>query len=375
MFLEKTPKQNIQYINAEATFSALEQATKNAKPFVGSMFWREISGQKYLMRWTPPDTQKSLGPLSDTNANAVDKFRKGKEEAESRVKSLTQELDLHRKLNKALRVGRMPDVVVSALNAIRAAGLEDHFLVVGTHAIYAYETAAGVLFPSDGLATEDVDFLLDTRKQVKFVTQIKKLGTSFLEVLQKADKSFQMMGGQLYTAINDKGFQVDVVRRVAGDADPHPMRLSEKEDDFWAVQIPTGGKLLGARPFKQVVVSQNGSMARMTTIHPLDFARIKQALGASRRRDPLKAGKDLLQARLVTEMVHEYLTNLAQEDAMDSLAVQYRDVFAKAVCQDQQPAAAVLEAIKSHSTDAMTTEQIAAVDAFGASRKVKRPRP
>lgn len=314
MFIQKTPKQTIQYINAEATFNALAQAKKEVKPYVGFMRWKEVSGKKYLIKWTPPDEQRSLGVMTPENANAVEKFQKNKEIAESRVKSLTEELDLHKKMNRALRVGRVPDVVVNTINAVRDAGLEDHFIVIGTHAIYAYETAAGVMFPGDGLATEDIDFLLDTRKQVKFFTQIKRLDSSFLEILQKADKTFQMVEDQLYTAINSKGFQVDVVRRMAGDVDPHPMRLSDKEDDFWAVQIPSGGKLLGARPFEQVVVSSNGNMARMLTVHPLDFARVKQAMGESRSRDALKAPKDLLQANLVRELVEEYLPNLAEDE-------------------------------------------------------------
>ena len=48
----------------------------------------------------------------------------------------------------------------------------------------------------------------------------------------------------------------------------------------------------------------------------------------------------------------------------------HQDVWAKAVGQDKQPAAAVLEAIKRHSPGAITPEQIAAVDALGESRKM-----
>ncbi len=87
MFAQKSPKQNTQYINAEATFGALEQAHKDAAPFAGSMFWREISGKKYLIRWTPPDRQKSLGPLDEDNAHAVEKFRQGKQASQARIKS------------------------------------------------------------------------------------------------------------------------------------------------------------------------------------------------------------------------------------------------------------------------------------------------
>jgi len=316
MFISKSSKQLSQYIDAEAVFTALEQARRAAAPYAGTLFWREVKGKRYLIRALSADAQKSLGPMTPENAEAVNKFQAKKAQAEARVKSLSSELATHFRINKALRVGRTPDVVVSTLKAIKDAGLEEHFLVIGTHALYAYETAAGILIPGEAMATQDIDLLFDTRKRVRFFTQIKRLDSSFLDILRKADKSFQLREGQLYTAVNEKGFEVDVVRRMAGDEDPHPLRLSDNEDDFWAVQIATGGKLLGARPFEQVIVSSTGAMARMNTVHPLDFARIKKSLGESSRRDPKKAPKDLLQARLVRDLVNEFLPHL-QDDCVD----------------------------------------------------------
>lgn len=95
-------------------------------------------------------------------------------------------------------------------------------MVVGTHALYADETAASVLIPNEA----------DTRKQVKFITQMKQLDSSFLVVLQKADKTFRLREDRLYTAVNDKGFEVDVIRLEAKSNDPHPLRLSDNEDNF-----------------------------------------------------------------------------------------------------------------------------------------------
>ena len=49
----------------------------------------------------------------------------------------------------------------------------------------------------------------------------------------------------------------------------------------------------------------------------------------------------------------------------------HKDVFAKAVGQDQQPADKVLEVIKLHSPGAVTPEQIAAVEAMGDPGKMR----
>lgn len=139
---------------------------------------------------------------------------RAKEEAEARVKSLSAELETHQRINKALRVGRAPSILIDTLNVIKDAGLDEHFLVIGTHALYAYETAASAHVPNDVLATQDIDLLFDTRKRVKFFSTLKSLDSSFLAVLQRADKTFRMRDDQLYTAVNNKGFEVDVVRRA-----------------------------------------------------------------------------------------------------------------------------------------------------------------
>ena len=50
---------------------------------------------------------------------------------------------------------------------------------------------------------------------------------------------------------NDRGFEVDIIRRTARDGDPHSLRMSPHDEDLWAVQIPSGDKILGAARFSQ----------------------------------------------------------------------------------------------------------------------------
>jgi hypothetical protein len=287
MFVELSTDQARQYIDATAVFTALEHASTQAKHYAGAMFWREIKGRRYLIRTSPGGAQKSLGCETDDNVNLPERFNAQKLAAEQRLQSLKAELIKQQRLNKALRVGRCPPIVIDTLSEIASAGLAEHFLVVGTHAIYAYETAANVLCPSDAMATRDIDLLLDTRKQMKFVTQMKRLDSSFLNVLRKADKSFELRPDQLYTAVNNKGFEIDVIRRKAIEDDPHPLR-----------------------PFEQIVVSTTGTMARMRTVHPMDFVRIKKDLAALPGRERQKFRKDELQATMVLHLVREHLPHL-----------------------------------------------------------------
>ena len=62
-------------------------------------------------------------------------------------------------------------------------------------------------------------------------------------------------------------------------------------------------------------VGINGGMARMRTVHPLDFARIKRQLSKDRQRDPRKKAKDLAQANMVEALVREYLPHLVSASA------------------------------------------------------------
>ncbi len=299
-----------QYIDAEAVFSALEQATQDAAEVRGSMFWRPQGGRVYLIRTSATGAQTSLGPRNEERVAIHARFIERKQAAEERVKNLKSALRQQQRLNRALRVGRAPPIVIDTLDAIAKAGLQMHFLVVGTHALFAYEAAAGVMVESGATATQDVDLLFDTRKRLSFWSQLKRLDSSFLSVLRKADRSFRVRPGQLYTVVNDAGFEVDVVRRIQAEDDPHPLRLSEDEDDLWPVQISTGQDLLNAERFSRMVVSSSGSMARMHTIDPRAFVRAKRWLSAQHSRDPLKQRKDLLQAEIVASLVENYLPQL-----------------------------------------------------------------
>lgn len=68
-------------------------------------------------------------------------------------------------------MGRVPGVVIDVLNELERAGLGEHFTVVGTHALYAYETAAALRIEAGALATQGVDLLWDARKRIQFAIQ------------------------------------------------------------------------------------------------------------------------------------------------------------------------------------------------------------
>ena len=204
----------------------------------------------------------------------------------------------------------MPTIVIDILNAFEAAGLAEHFTVVGTHALYAYEAAGGVRVAQGALATQDVDLLWDARKRVRFVADMKHLGKPVLKILQEVDPTFQRKELHNETAINTKGFMVDFLRRIPQDGDPHPFRLSDADEDMWPVQATRAQVLTEAPPFEHVVIGATGKMALMRTVSPKVFVSFKQWLAAQPDRDTLKRGRDQTQAQTVQALIDDGLLHV-----------------------------------------------------------------
>jgi hypothetical protein len=132
-------------------------------------------------------------------------------------------------------------------------------------------------------------------------------------VLRKVDPTFRIRNSQRYTAVNQDGFEVDIIRREQVADDPHPVRLSDDEEDFWVAQAPRAQGLLDSPQFSAIIVATNGDMARMNTLEPSTFVRFKQWMSTRPERDPLKRRRDALQAKAVEEVLREYLPHLAKD--------------------------------------------------------------
>lgn len=262
---------------------------------------------RYLVRTTPAGAETSLGPRTPENEAIYSRFMQRKRESAERMAGLKAALDQHRRLNRALRVGRVDPLVVALLARLADTQLNAHFRVVGTHALYAYEAAAGVRLDADALATRDIDLLWDTRKRIQFATQLARVDSSMLGVLKKVDSSFRIRQSQKYTAVNKDGFEVDIIRRARTGNDPHPVKLSDDNDDFWVAQARRANVLLDGPQFSAVVVATNGTMARMHTVAPTTFVAFKRWLAGQRDRDALKRRRDELEADAVQKLVDEYL--------------------------------------------------------------------
>ncbi len=297
-----------QVIDSTTIFDEFVRVKTRAASYQGGMYWKRQGEYEYLVKTMPDNRQYRVGPRSPDTEKIHQEFTARKREVESRLKSLRAALTDAERLNKALKAGRVPSIVVTVLQALEDAGLGQHFTVVGTHALYAYETAAGVRIVQGALATQYVDLLWDARQRVRFITDLHKLDSSILRVLQRADASFLRKEGQAETAINAKGFEVDFLRRQPEGDDPHPFRFSDDEDDLWPVQAVRASVLTNAPRFVHVVISATGRMTLMRTIAPESFVEFKRWMAAKvPQRHEAKRRRDLRQANIVQALLDEGL--------------------------------------------------------------------
>lgn len=296
-----------QVIDAQTIFTELQRVRAQAAPLSGGMYWKKEGGYEYLVKTGARNRQTRVGPRSPELEQVYAQFKERKTAVQTRLSSLEAAAEQARRLNKAVKAGRVPAIVIDILNKLEETGLAQHFVVVGTHALYAYESAAGVRIVPGALATQDVDLLWDARRRVRFLADIKHLDKSVLQVLQEVDPTFERKALHAETAINAKGFEVDFLRRMQEPGDPHPFRLLDAEDDMWPVMAERAKVLTEAPRFEHIVIGATGTMALMRTIAPASFVAFKRWLAERPGRPALKQRRDALQAAIVQELMDEGL--------------------------------------------------------------------
>src|SRR5690606_7034214 len=186
------------------------------------------------------------------------------------------------RINRALKLGDAPSIMVRVLQEIERAGLSKALRVVGTNALYAYASQASVQFADTVVATNDVDLLWDSRTRLQIAGPDHK---GLAGVIQRADRSFGRMDDQIYTLVNKDGYQVDLIKRDEGQQRPEPAQLWENEEDFWAVKVRNMDWLLSSPRFSSVVIAANGEMAKLETVDPRAFVLFKYWLSDRPDRD------------------------------------------------------------------------------------------
>lgn len=301
-------QQRLHLVNTEQLFRSWKEAYRHARQYRYGMWWKRSKGHEYLFRASDAKGYgKSLGRRSRETERIFREFQAGKARAEERLDKINAELQEQSRLNKALRLNRVPLVIAKVLRQLNDHDVLGDFTVLGTQALYAYEAMAGVLFLASLLASGDVDLLYDTRKKLTLVGR-KMDGKGLIGILRKADRTFEPLRGQGFRAANAGKFLVDLIVAPKDLRDAAPVRFAE--DDLVASEVPGLQWLVNAPKFDAVAIAEDGWPVELRVPDPRAFAIHKLWLSQLKSREPVKRPRDLDQARAVAAVVREHLVHL-----------------------------------------------------------------
>ncbi len=285
------------------------------------MHWKTgPNGSQYLYA-TKSREERSLGPRSSETERIFEEHARRSDELSVRVKKSYEVILRTARVSKALYLGRLPTIAGRILRKLDELQLLDGALqVVGTNALFAYESATGVLFSDAIVATEDLDLLWDARSRLSLIVSASE-ESGFLSILRKVDRSFQLT--RPYRASNDETYLVDLIRPPI----PHEMfkpspRLSDREGDFTPAPIDGLEWLINAPKLEDVVIAEDGMPVRMVTLDPRVFALHKVWLSGRPNRSALKRNRDRAQAKAVAEVAVQSLNLSFDDEALSALPLE-----------------------------------------------------
>jgi hypothetical protein len=300
-------------VDARQTYEAYRTAHRSAAKYAGGMAWKSVGGHEYLIKVTNRrGGTKSLGPRSPETETLYAEFVSGKARAKAREAGLAKSVKEFSGMAKGVLLNRVPSIVTATLRKLddfRLLG--KNLLVIGTNAMYGYESVAGVHFDAGLMATTDIDFLWDARSTLKLALLDDAVAEAgLLAILQKIDRSFEASRKGGFSAVNKSGFYVDLVKQA-----PNPPWKSEEPErlaanDLTPSWLPNIKWLLSSEKFQSIVIGQDGLPAPMVSPDPRAFAVYKHWLSEQADRSPDKKRRDQQQALATITLVRQKFPHL-----------------------------------------------------------------
>lgn len=309
--LEMNDDQRRLFIDTTQLHEAYEAQFARSRSYRGGMHWKKSKGKAYLFRSLDRyGNGKSLGPRSEETEAIYNEFHTKKKQIRDRLNQLKDRLKTQARFCKAARIARVPRIVTGILRHLEQQQLLGrNVMIIGTNALYAYEARAGVFLESGLLATRDMDVLWDIRPKLKLFAINDIDMTGLIDILRKADRSFDLLGRQSYRAVNSSGYMVDLVKPEPKPALRVENRMMGKDgaDDLVAAEIRNLDWLLAAPKMNQFVIGDDGYPAKMVVPEPRAFAIHKLWLSRQADREPVKRSRDRSQSLALCKLIIQYL--------------------------------------------------------------------
>ena len=309
LFKEMNDSQRRVFIDTAQLYDAYIDAFYKSRAYRGGMHWKKAKGREYLFKSRDRyGYGKSLGPRSPETEKILAEFRKNKQQIKGRLAGLKNRLSEQARFCKAAMIQRVPRIAAEILRLLdQQKLLGRNVVIVGTNALYAYEATAGIFFDNPIMATQDLDILWDIRSKLTLVADDDIDHAGLLDLLIKADKSFEPLGPRSFRAVNRNGYLVDLIK-------PEPKNILKQErtqmggpNDLRAAEIKNLHWLVSSPKISQVVIGDDGYPAALSVPDPRSFALHKMWLSNQANREPVKKKRDHDQGVAVASLIVRYL--------------------------------------------------------------------
>ena len=305
----------------------LLELQEERRAFRGGLHWKKVAGHDYLVRTIDREGgNRSLGKRSPTTEEAYREFVETKRDLDTRIKTTQEQIVRQARFCVAAGINRVPRIAADIVRSLDASGLlGNHLIILGSHALYAYEMAAGVQLKAGLLQTEDLDTLLNTKTEIELAGSIRSLG--LLGILQRVDRTFKPQRKRSFRAVNAKGFMVDLIRAPIDSVGRLALTSIGRERDLIAEPL-RGLDWIGAAPrMTQIVIAENGFPVRFVVPDPRVFALHKLWVSVQPTRDPIKRKRDFRQGEAVAQLALDYLNLSFDAPAIKALPAELKSML------------------------------------------------
>lgn len=309
MFKEMSDNQRRVYLDAVQLYEAFISAFRKSRSYRGGMHWKKAKNRQYLFKTRDRyGYGESLGPRSAETEKILADFRKAKKEAKSRLATLKNRLNEQSRFCKAAMIQRVPRIAAGVLRIFDQQNLlGQNILVIGTNAMYAYEAAAGVFLERPLTATRDMDILWDVRKKLILFADDETDRKDLIDILRKADKSFEPAAPGSFRAVNRDGYMVDLIKPESKSlVRKDPVRMGGP-GDLKAAEVSSLQWLISSPKFSQVAIGDDGYPVSMAVPDPRAFSIHKVWLSEQPNREPIKKKRDYDQGLAIALLTVKYL--------------------------------------------------------------------
>jgi hypothetical protein len=310
-------------------YQAYLEAVEAGRPLKGGMHWKKVKGREYLYKYRDRlGHGSSLGPRSPHTERLWAEFGRQRREQAALLSARRQHLAEAARFCRAALIHRVLPPVARILRYLAPGELSAApFMVIDTHALHAFEFAAGVFIDPP----RDSSWIKSAAAGLTLAASAEVSPDAWLRRLRQADRSYEILpgdggpafpprGGQSgapphsyknlpgdgFTAVNKSGFRVSLLppptahssRRLAARTAPG-LTVPDESGDLAA--------LLAAPKFSQVVIGRRGDPVTMTVPDPRALALHLLWLSQRPDREPAEQERDRVQAAALAELILRYL--------------------------------------------------------------------